>query len=120
MSEETIPQVGEYWMHRGTPVRVSDVNEHGRFGISYVQIIEYGPNPDVIGGGHSFSWPASEFHPITDPYLLAACKVYEGRREAHDHKVLGARAEADVQKWLSVMEVLHAGQSGVSASPEPK
>lgn len=121
MSEtvKRVPQVGEYWMSRGTPVRISEMSRDGRYGISYVQIVEYTEKPNVTGGGGSFYWPASDFTPITEPYLLAACNVFEARRQAHDHKVLASRADADEQKWLAVMEVIRAGRTD-SASPEGK
>jgi len=115
-----VPQVGEYWMSRGTPVRISEMNRDGRYGISYVQIVEGGEKPNVIGGGGSFYWPASDFTPITDPYLRAACNVYEARRQAHDHKLLASRAEADEQKWLAVMEVVHAERTAHSANGDAK
>lgn len=100
------PKVGEYWMHRGTAVLVSDQNEYGRYGITFVQIVESDGTPRVICGGHSFSYPASEFHPITDPYLKAATRIFAAQQAARDFEVKKARAEADRIKWEGVLEVL--------------
>lgn len=62
---------GDYAMHhmhggeRGTLVLVVEQCAGGCFGIQYV------PN-----GGSSFSWPASDFRPITCPHLKAVAKLH--------------------------------------------
>lgn len=101
--EQHTPIVGGYYMQRGSLVRI-DSAVGNSFSTQYIQI----RNGEVMSGGGSSSWPASDYTPITDPLLYAAAQVFEAKREAHDHRVLGSRAENRAQQWLFAMEALAA------------
>lgn len=107
------PAVGVYAMHHmhggsnGTLVLIDSRNDEGCFSIQYVQVLWNGT--DVIGGGSSSSWPASDFRPVTDPILLAAAKCFDAKRQEHDHSVKAARAKAEAEIWRRVVSVMHDG-----------
>lgn len=113
MNQATEVFVGGYFMKRGMLVRIDGELAPGRFSIAYVQIRD----GQVSGGGGSSAWPASDFTPITDPYLYAAAQVFEANRREHEHTVLASRAQADQGKWLGVMEAIKATCAQAAASP---
>lgn len=105
------PVVGGYYMQRGGLVRIeSAVGNH--FSTQYIQIV----NGDVRSGGASSSWPASDYTPITDPLLYAAAQVFEAQREAHDHRVLGSRAENRAEQWRFAMQAIAAAAKATGAA----
>lgn len=112
-------KLGDYCMQRGTPVRLSQHFDSGRFGVTYVQIIEHDEGIRVINGGGSFSWGPEDFQPITDPYLLAATNAFEAERSEAEHKKAAHQSAEDRKKWMGVMEVLRATKfpSGKESKP---
>lgn len=112
MSAQHTPVVGGYYMQRGGLVRITD-EKGGRFSTQYIQIVD----GNASSGGYSGSWPASDYKPITDPALYAAAMQFEALREAHDHRVLGSRAEARAEQWRMAMEAIAtASKAAGSAS----
>ena len=104
-------KTGDYAMHhmdgreRGTLVLVTDRNSAGNFGIQYV------PN-----GGSSFSWPASDFRPITCPHLKAVAKLHAANATVARLKFELAAAEFAVkvasEVELVIRETSQAAKSG--------
>lgn len=110
---QQIPVVGDYYMQRGSLVLCASEIKPGWFETHYVQI---GDN-NVSGGGASFSWPASDYTPITDPRLYAAAQAHRAMREAAELRKAVATAEADLQIWLAAMKALTvAAKASGSAS----
>jgi hypothetical protein len=104
MPEDFIPKVGDYAMHHmfckdenATLVQVNSEHD-GRFGISYVP-----------SGGASFSWPAKEFRPVTDPIMLAAVNAHKARQRIGFHETQKQKAISEAAKWDGVVEVLKEG-----------
>lgn len=95
------PVVGGFYMKNNGLVRI-DGTVGDRFSIQYIQIV----NGQVSSGGGSSSWAASDFTPINDPRMYAAAQVFLAQCEAHDHRVLGSRAENRAQHWLFAMEAI--------------
>jgi hypothetical protein len=111
--EQFTPVVGGYYMQRGGLVRIDSVSPSGEmFSTVYIQIRDGA----VTNGGSSAWWPASDYTPITDPRLYAAAKVFEAQREAHDHRVLGSRAETRAQQWLFAMEAISEASKAVGSA----
>lgn len=112
MSAQHTPVVGGYYMQRGGLVRIeSTVGEY--FSTQYIQVRD----GRVSSGGFSSSWPASDYTPITGPLLYAAAQVFEAEREAHDHRVLGSRAENRAEQWRFAMQAIAAAAKATGSAP---
>jgi hypothetical protein len=103
--------VGDYLMHhmhgseKGALVRVDSRSAtEGCYGVQYVQVRH--DNSDVISGGYSSSWPASDFRAITDPALLAASKCFEANREARDLEERAAILRKEAAVWRNAMQAI--------------
>jgi hypothetical protein len=111
VSAQHTPVVGGYYMQRGGLVRIESAVGDG-FSTQYIQIVD----GRVMGGGSSSRWPASDYTPVTDPFLYAAAQVFEADREAHDHRVLGSRAETRAQQWRFAMEAIAVAAKATGAA----
>lgn len=111
ISPPNLPVVGGYYMQRGGLVRI-DSKVGNSFSTQYIQITD----GRVTGGGGSSSWPASDYTPITDPRLYAAAQVFEAEREAHEHRVLGSRAENRAEQWRFAMVAIAAATKATGAT----
>lgn len=98
-----LPVVGGYYMQRGSLVMVASELSPGRFETAYIQILGDG---EVTGGGGSFAWPASDYTPITDPYLLAASKAHQAMLDVERLKREVATAVAAKTTWLAAMRAI--------------
>lgn len=90
-------KVGDYVMHHmsggpnGTLVRVLEETTADRFGVGYVQLVA----DSVVSGGTSWSWPASDFRPITDPLYLLAARLDAAGRTAAAARATAATKDAE-------------------------
>lgn len=104
---EFTPSVGMYAMHhmhnceRGTLVRIESEPRPGHFGIEYVPC-----------GGASYSWPAAEFRPVTEPRLLAVCRLHAIRRDKREAELRVRALEAEEAKWTGVVQVFDESSQG--------
>jgi hypothetical protein len=109
VSGETPVKVGGYYSHRmhgadsGTPVRISmEFLREGhppRYGAEYV-------GNAGQGGGSSFSWPAEEFFPITDPADVARVRIFESRRLIVEHESAAAAARRELAGWTRALDAI--------------
>lgn len=96
------PKHGEYAMHhmdgreKGTLVLL-ELLPSGWFGVSYIPC-----------GGASFSWPASDFKPVTDPRLVAVAKKHAAESLVSNLKAELKRAERAAEVAASVVECFAA------------
>ncbi len=105
-------KVGGYYMQRGGLVRIA-AERNGRYETEYVQRRDDGA---ILCGGHSSSWPASDYTPITDPKLYAIAQAYEAMRLKHDAEVSARRHEADANRWSAAVQAIDAALRATGAT----
>ncbi|WP_310637266.1 hypothetical protein [Delftia acidovorans] len=103
--------VGGYYIQRGTLVRVSAEGNGGGFHTEYVQIT----GDEVICGGHSGSWPASDYGPISDPVMCAAAMAYESERLVRFHQQKVAEASDQKKQWVNAMAAIKTADAMLRA-----
>lgn len=103
------PSVGMYAMHHmhgepiGTLCLLAKTDTPDRFGIYYIP-----------SGGSSWSWPASEFTPVTNPHQIAICKLHEARVREGEMRRQMELAQRDVAKWSGVVDCFEQSKREVA------
>lgn len=108
MSDEPIKD--GYYFQRDGVVRIHTPKDSALPWCTYVQIT---PDGRVMCGGHS-SW-VTDLRPITDPYHMAAAKLFEARRKAESLEKRARFARAEVEKWEAVWTVMNEAKMNADA-----
>ena len=133
-------EVGGYMMHHlrnrdeGTLVRIDSINELGHYGICYIQARlpdnlkdwQYA-SPEkgwIVGtGGYSFSWPAEEFRPVTDPEQIALVHVFHALHEEQRLAQVANHLAEQARIWSRSLQAIRAAQAhlqSTTAATEPE
>ena len=97
-------KIGDFAMHKGTPVRIEAETNPGRFGVELVSNYERGCG--ICCGGHVYSYGADELTPLRDVETIVLCTAYAAKRAVEAAKSEIIRQERIFEANVAALDAL--------------